>query len=280
MTSATKTVVWIASYPKSGNTWARFLACNLLHGSQESAAALNGLAPDVHELLAAANATPAADGAPTADGAPPAELLKTHFALSEGLPYLDRTRAAIYIVRDPADVLTSNFFYSMRSMGSADASPAAFDAYLEEFIEHRGDPRWIERGMGSWEDNVRSWRSAAGFPVLGLRYEDMIAEPLAAGRAIAALLRPQATDSEVREAVQNSSFERMREIERADIRAQRIGIFYKPYLHDSIARGNRFMRRGIVGDGDARLSAAQRTRLRQVFGPLLHELGYAHTRDP
>jgi len=258
----TNTVVWIASYPKSGNTWARFLACNLLHGIQESAAALNELAPDVHE---------------PADATPPAELLKTHFALSDSLPYLDRTRAAIYVVRDPADVLASNFFYSRRSTGSADASPAALDAYVEEFIEHRGDPRWVERGMGSWELNVRSWRSAAGFPVLCLRYEDMIADPLSAGRAIASLLRPQATDSEVRAAVRNSTFERMREIERADIRAQRIGIFYKPYLRDSIARGNRFMRRGIVGDGDARLSADQRIRLRRVFAPLLHELGYAQT---
>jgi hypothetical protein len=272
MNTITKTVVWIASYPKSGNTWARFLACNLRHGSQDSAAALNGLAPDIHELMAAAN------GALPANGAPPAELLKTHFAFSAGLPYLGQTRAAIYVVRDPGDVLASNFFYSRRSTASADVSRAAFDAYVEQFIEHRGDPRWLEQGMGSWEDNVRSWRSATEFPVLCLRYEDMIADPLSAGRAIASLLRPQATDSEVRDAVRNSSFERMREIERADIRAQRIGIFYKPYLRGSIEGGNRFMRRGIVGDGDARLSADQRSRLRRVFDPLLHELDYAQTR--
>src|SRR5882757_11182682 len=45
-----RSVVWIASYPKSGNTWLRFLICNLAFGPVESAAQLNQLAPDLHEL--------------------------------------------------------------------------------------------------------------------------------------------------------------------------------------------------------------------------------------
>jgi hypothetical protein len=257
-------VVWIASYPKSGNTWVRFMACNLLHGRQDTAAALSALAPDVHEL-----------GGPL-DAAPPAGLLKTHFAFSSSLPYAERTAAAIYVVRDPADVLASNFFYSQRSSAQSDASPAAFNRYVEAFIEHRGDPRWIERGMGSWEDNVRSWLKAPRpFPVLQLRYEDIVADAVSACRAIAELLRPQSTEANIAQAVHNSSFQRLREIERADIHDKRVGIFYKPYLQSSIDSGSRFMRRGVIGDGSARLSAEQRARLRSEFSPLLQELGYA-----
>jgi hypothetical protein len=256
-------IVWIASYPKSGNTWVRFMACNLLYGPQDSAAALNTLAPDIHELAA------------TANGPAPARLLKTHFGFSARLPYVDQTAAAIYVVRDPADVLASNFFYSRRSGPQFEASPDGFDRYVDAFIEHRGDPRWVERGMGSWEDNVRSWLSSPlPFPVLKVRYEDLVADPETACAALAGVLRPDSAEADIRQAVQSSSFQRMREIERADIRNQRVGIFYKPYLQQSIDAGSRFMRRGVVGDGPGRLNRDQRARLRSAFGSLLQELGY------
>jgi hypothetical protein len=256
-------VVWIASYPKSGNTWVRFMTGNLLFGRQESAASLNALIPDVHEM------------GPVADRELPAPLLKTHFAFSAALPHAPRTAAAIYVVRDPADVLVSNYFYSQRSQRGTGAAPGDFDRYVDSFIEHRGDPRWTQLGMGSWEDNVRSWIARTEFPVLRLRYEDLIDDPAAGCRAIARLLRPDSAQHEILTAVDNASFERMRQIERADILAQRVGIFYKPYLQPAFDAGIRFMRRGVVGDGRARLSEAQRGRLRSAFSGLLEELGYA-----
>jgi len=262
MTAAPKNIVWIASYPKSGNTWVRFMACNLLFGRQESAAALASLAPDIHEMSGAAGA--------------PAGLLKTHFAFSPGLPYAERTAAVIYVVRDPADVLTSNFFYAQRSAQVSADSPDAFSQYFETFIENRGDPRWIGLGMGSWEQNVRSWlKIAHDFPVLPLRYEDLSADPASACRALAKLLRPDSSADEIQQAVLNSSYTRMREIERSDIREKRVGIFYKPYLQTAIDSGARFMRRGVVGDGAARLTADQRVRLHARFEPLLRDLGYS-----
>jgi hypothetical protein len=259
---ATGKIVWLASYPKSGNTWARFIACNLLFGRQESASGLNALIPDIHEIQGFPDAAPAA-------------LLKTHYVFSPRLPYAARTAAAIYVVRHPADVLTSNFFYARRRGDQSTDSPDAFGRYLDQFIDNRGDPRWIERGMGSWDENVRSWLDAAHpFPVLRLRYEDLCADPEQAGAAMAELLRPNSTPAEIRQAVHDSSFAKLREIERADIRDRRVGIFYKPYLQGSIDSGSRFMRRGVVGDGEARLSVEQRERLRGAFEPLLEELGY------
>jgi hypothetical protein len=78
----------------------------------------------------------------------------------------------------------------------------------------------------------------------------------------------------VHEAVLNSSFQRMREVEEADIRERKVGIFYKPYLQPSIDSGLRFMRHGAVGDGANRLTPEQRERLRNAFQPLLSQLGY------
>jgi hypothetical protein len=263
MLAMPKDIAWIASYPKSGNTWVRFMACNLLYGRQESASMLNTLAPDIHEM--AAGEVPSHAG-----------LLKTHFAFSATLPNTDRTAAAIYVVRNPADVLTSNYFYSQRSERQSDVSADAFGHYFDAFVQNRGDPRWIESGMGSWEHNVRSWLGGHhAFPLLQIRYEDMVADPTSACRSIARLLRPESTADEISQAVRNSSFQRMREIERSDIRDKRVGIFYKPYLQASIDAGNRFMRRGVAGDGAARLTADQRRRLRDAFSALMRELGYA-----
>ncbi len=261
---AMKGVTWIAAYPKSGNTWMRFMVCNLLFGRQESAAALATLVPDIHE------------GPPVTECPKQGAVLKTHFPYSGRLAFADRTAAAIYIIRHPADVLVSNFFYSQRSAGNTDPSTADFDQYVEMFLEHRGDKRWIELGMGSWEQNVRSWlKGGLPFPVVRIRYEDMIDDPQGACRSMARLLRPESSAADIEGAVRNSSFSRMRDIERADIRAKRIGIFYKPYLQASIDSGNRFMRRGLAGDGVARLNPQQRARMRDAFGALLQEMGYA-----
>lgn len=256
-------IIWIASYPKSGNTWMRFFACNLLFGRQESAESLNTLIPDLHEMGAVATLPPGRG------------IYKTHFPFSASLPSAAATAGAIYVVRDPADVLTSNFFYSQRSTDRPDDAGATFDAYVEQFIRSGGDERWLARGIGSWEENVRSWTGSQPFPVVTVRYEDMVNDPLGTGRRMAEILKPGCASADIAEAVRNSSFQRLREIEKSDIRAKRVGIFYKPYLQSAIASGHRFMRRGLPGDGRSRLSADQRRRLKGQFGTLLAELEYA-----
>lgn len=256
-------IVWIASYPKSGNTWVRFLACTLLFGRQDSAAGLNVLAPDVHEL-----------GRVPADH-PHRGLMKTHFAFGETLPLVARTAAAIYVVRHPADVIVSNFYYAQRSRGAAPDSLADFDAYVDTFLTTGGDPRLASLGLGTWAGNVTSWLDRRHpFPVACLRYEDLSADPIAVATGLASFLRPHSTAEEIRTAVELSSFARMREVEEADIRAERVGIFYKPYLKGSIDSGLRFMRSGRSGEGIEMLNGAQRARLTAAFGSLLRDLGY------
>jgi hypothetical protein len=258
-----RNIVWIASYPKSGNTWVRFMACNLLFGQQNSAAAMNVLAPDIHEV------------GPQFGHGSHAGLVKTHFAYSSSLPLAERTAGAIYVVRRPEDVLVSNFHYANRSGGDANDSRTAFDQYFEAFMLHRGDPRWVRLGMGSWEENVMSWLGGAHpFPVVAIRYEDLSADPQRVCSGLAQLLRPGSSAADIAQAVDNSMFARMREIEEADIREERVGIFYKPYLQESVDAGLRFMRRGSVGEGAKRLTPEQRARLADVFAPTLKQLRY------
>jgi ABC-type transporter MlaC component len=258
--SADRTVVWIVSYPKSGNTWVRFLVCNLVFGPQDSAAALNQLVPDIHELAA----PPPPPNQPV--------LLKTHFPFTPALPLATSTAGAIYVVRDPADVMLSNFHYSQRS-GAANS--AALAQYLEQYLAARGDPRWITLQMGPWDEHVRSWLGgSAPFPVLALRYEDLLRDSLQAARQIAAFLGLARSAHQLQQAVAAASFARMREIEEADIHRKNVGIFYKPYLQTSIDAGLRFMRAGRAGEAARVLTPQQRQQIAAAFAPMMQELGY------
>lgn len=263
MEEAQSNIVWIASYPKSGNTWLRFLACNLLFGQVDSAESLNRLAPDLHELREV----------PDLSGR---LLLKTHFPYSDSLPLGQFTGSAIYVVRDPADVMLSNYHYSLRRGAANNDSVAAFARYFDSYLAARGDPKWISLRMGSWEQNVRSWQEAGrSFPLLWLRYEDLLAEPSKAAELVARHLGLKSTPDSLARAVAGASFERMRQIEEADISAQRVGIFYKPYLQSSINAGLRFMRGGRSGEARRTLTPDQQRRFDEVFGPIRHELGYS-----
>jgi hypothetical protein len=250
MSAPQRNIVWIASYPKSGNTWMRFMLCSLLYGELHTAEALNRLAPDIHEAGNALDVTVSG------------MLVKTHFIYSAKLPFVDRTSAAIYVVRDPIDVFSSNFHYYQRRMGGGSDSGAVLDQYFDTFLQNRGDPRWRDFGMGTWDENVRSWIEPQPFPVVCVKYEDMVANPRRTCEMLAKLCRPGSTANDIERAVLNSSFERMRRIEAEDIRAKRVGIFYKPYLQPSIDAGVRFMRSGGVGGGSASLNPDQRSRLR------------------
>jgi aryl sulfotransferase len=260
---AGRNVVWIVSYPKSGNTWVRFLVCNLIFGVQDSAAALARLAPDIHEFRA------------VPEPPPQTIFMKTHFPFSSAMPLAAHTAGAIYIVRDPADVMLSNFHYSRRDGSQTSAGPVALARYVDEYLAARGGRRWLELGMGAWDDHVRSWLATPHpFPVLLVRYEDLLRDGLGCARQLCKFLGLDRGTEDVQRAVAGASFARLREIEEQDIRGENVGIFYKPYLRPSLDAGLRFMRAGKAGEAASVLSAEQQQRVQATFGPLMHELGY------
>jgi aryl sulfotransferase len=241
----------------------RFLVCNLVFGAVDSAAMLSRLAPDLHEMGGVIE--------------PPRRrlLIKTHFRYSPSLPLAPHTAAAIYVLRDPADVMLSNFHYSQRSGTSAAETAADFVRYFDAFVAAGGDPRWLELGMGSWEENVRSWVGVShDFPVLRIRYEDLLSDGINVATAVCRILGITRTDKDIAAATAGAAFDKMSEIEESDIKTQRVGIFYKPYLQKSIASGLRFMRNGTSGEAARTLTDAQKSRFDEVFGSVRREFGY------
>lgn len=276
--------VWLASWPKSGNTWVRCLLTNFLSESNEpvSIDALIGrlaanmktfdtfagvpsshctedeaesLRPSVYRFQAAAEVESGHDG-----------LLfsKVHdafgvTALREPLFPPDVTAGAVYLMRNPLDVAVSWAFHGgitdMSKTVAALCSPAGRMA--------AGNSDQLRQRMGDWSSHVESW-TCAPFPVLVLRYEDLLAEPVETLAQLVRFLKLNGDDDKnrLRRAVEFSSFARLREAE------DQHGFLDRP--PDS----RRFFRSGRAGDWRSYLTSQQARAVIEAHGPVMSTWGY------
>lgn len=184
---------FIVSYPRSGNTWTRFLIANLLHPEQPATFAnIEHLVPDAE---AQSNRMLKQIQRP--------RYIKSH-------EYFDhRYRRVIYIVRDPRDVALSYYNFARKYRHIDDSYP--LDRYVDDFVSGRlSSADW-----GTWGENVGTWISArAKDPnFLLLRYEDMIENPARDLSRIAEFFRIDAGSDRLATVIERSSAQRMRELE-------------------------------------------------------------------
>jgi len=186
--------IFLVSYPRSGNTWMRFLLANLIYPDQEvSFLTIGNLVAD-----------PARASRKFLKSLPRPRILKSHY------PFDSRYRKVVYLVRDPRDVAVSEYYFSLKKL-RLDAS-VTIDQFVESFVA--GD----RSAYGSWWENVASWIAARkGDPgFLLVRYEDLLRETVAELSRVASFLAIDRNPDAVRTAVQRSSFERMRQLEKAE----------------------------------------------------------------
>jgi len=263
-------IVWIASYPKSGNTWLRFLLAGLLLRKIESSAQVARQIPDIHDGIAGAHLF----GKQTT-------LIKTHWKFWTGLPLREDTIGVLYLLRHPVDVLESNQNYALQRSGNLrrEATPDEVaklaNRIVEEYIAAGGYPRFREFGIGSWEEHVRSWTfSGIAFPRLLVKYEDLQADPASTLEKICRFLQLKRSDEQIRQAATGASKEAMRRLEDAEIEGHINGMFYQSRNEPGLAAGHRFVGRSSSGDSLFKLTEDQRRRARERFLPLMREFGY------
>lgn len=273
-------IYWLASYPKSGNTWFRVLLDNLRGGGPVPARinALSGNAIStsrawLDEMLGYASADLSADEIdrlrPTLYRwtlrAPGVAIVKTHEAwtlTADGEPLLGReaTLGAVYLVRHPFDVAVSaaahwrcSFDAAIERMGSTEAALSDSRRSLRPHIRQR---------LLSWSQHVRSWTDGAAPNVLLLRYEDLLADTEHHFARAAIHLGLDADPVQVARAVQHSRFEELARQEREQ------GFRERP------PDVQRFFRSGRAGGWREALSTAQVDRLLNDHGELMKALGY------
>ncbi len=236
-------IIWLASYPKSGNTWLRFLLASYFFGPPASSVEVGQRIPDIHKVKIIPPVAGHDLGLGISTPGRRVVLAKTHFAAAVGHPHWNQTAAAIVVVRNPADVLLSNLNF-MRLEGSVASLKVTDEQYARIFIQMGGDPRWLDTGFGTLDLHLASWQGASTFPRLAIRYEDLKGDTAGTLRRIVEFLRPVGgvDEEKLAAAVQASSFERMREMEVEEKKAGKRTMFEGNAV--KARRGETFVRGG------------------------------------
>ena len=183
-------IIWIASYPKSGNTWVRSLLSaylysnngifnfDLLHKIQQfpSKPYFKFFLKDFTDIKKISDHWSAAQDRINLFNNN-ITFLKTHSALCtfENNSFTNKrnTKAAIYIVRDPRNVITSLSHHN--SLSVLDTLDFLTDSnQMSVRNEWGGKEFGIATVLGSWSDHFKSWRNLNFAPILIVRYEDLI----------------------------------------------------------------------------------------------------------
>lgn len=251
------TITWLASYPKSGNTWLRFLLANIISGGPPAnSLAVSKLVYDIHQ-----------PDIPFEPAAPDQLFIKTHFARAAGHPRLNETSRAVHIVRHPRDVLLSALNYRRMEGVIENLTDAQ---YAETFISHAGDPLWARLGYGSWIQHAASWAAGSPFPVLTIRYEDLKADAEKTLKAVLEFVELGASDADIARAVEQCSFDKLRAVE---IRERGKKTIFPGTAKDTKAK-RFFFNKGATGQSLDALMPGLDAALDARFGPALAKLGY------
>lgn len=265
-------IIWVSSYPKSGNTWLRFILTHLLLNKPGSSHEVDQFIPEA--IIQPGHRLDLISDQPV--------LLKTHWDFSLNLPLMKNTLGFIYIVRNPLDILCSQFNFNRLRLNKDNSSISEnelkkqLNLYIDTFISHKGNPlNGDGGGHTSWIEGVNNWlRASESYPCILLRYEDMLEDTNNQIKKIARFFNVMADNKFISEIEQTSSFKSMKRLEEKEIKNKKGGFFYHDSLSTAFKSGNRFMRKGKTGEGRKLLTSDQLSRFVETFEDTMNLVGY------
>lgn len=236
--------IFLVSFPKSGNTWTRFLLANLRFPNEPATwENINRLIPD-----------PTGTAKRDFDRMPRPRIIKSHECFDPRYPRV------IYIVRDPRDVVLSQYHYHRKIRKIEDDS--SLEKFVTRFLAGETCPH------GSWGQNIATWLyTSEGTPrFLLLRYEDLVVDTARELAKIVAFLQLSAGTEQIAQAVERSSADRMRQLEKAQTDK------------NELVKGSRkdlsFVRAAGSGGWRSELPEPMVARIEVAWGLLMQRLGY------
>lgn len=276
-----KNIIWLASYPKSGNTWFRVFLSNLFNDSHEPADINN-----LHETPIASARQPFDDvtGLPSSDltfqeveqlrpevyryqaqeldGIQYRKVHDAYTYLEDGSPLFptDVSLGAIYFIRNPLDVLISFAHHSAKE-------PA-------DMIEVLNDPgkafgkspkrlfNQLRQKLSTWSGHVKSWLDQQNIPVHVMRYEDMRRSPKNTFLQAVNFLNLEVGEESVEEALKKSDLSVLKEQEK------------KKGFKEKMIKADSFFRKGQVGEWKEVLTKDQVDQIVNEHAEVMKRFGY------
>jgi hypothetical protein len=268
-------LTWIASYPKSGNTWVRALLLNYLAPAGATVPlndfkaipiaaarplfdqALGGesdlLLP--HEIPALRNAW-----YDRVAHRQPGHFFKVHDQYDPQLFTPANSSLVLYIIRNPWDVAVSYAAHGGRSVAET-ISILADETYVASRSITERKPQ-LPQFYGSWSGHVASWADQTAIPVHITRYEDLLASPCPTFAALLQACGYSIDEARLHTAIEACSFQRLRAQEDAG------GFDEKP------AKAAKFFRQGRAGAWRDVLTPDQSAQIAHRHAATIARFGY------
>jgi len=278
-------ILWIASYPKSGNTWFRMFLSHILRDEISSidinqyesdgiASARNAfdyysgldstdltreeierLRPDVYEKMSA-----------TAEGL---LIIKAHDAyktLPDGRHLFPSpaTKAAVYLLRNPLDVLVSYAHHNGQSIEKTIKAMNNADHTLS--YKKNNALSQLPHFLGTWSHHVQSWTEIPSFTYV-IRYEDLHQKPLDTFKKAAEAIGLNKSTERIKKAIEATSFDNLQKQE------QEKGFHERPHSSSS------FFRSGKLGSWRESLTEKQAGAIIEKHSVMMKRYGYLDHKD-
>ncbi len=242
--------VYLASYPRSGQHWTRFMLFEILTQGAPDFDNLDSTIPPVGRHHRSPSIIPGGG-----------RLIQTH------QKYRQEYKKAILLARDVRDIVLSDYAWDESLDLTKHLDIENLDQYLRPWLLGKTQTP----GAGAWQDHLMSWlESPLAFNgnMLVIRYEDMRRNTEEELARMVEFLGVPVNREHIRQAIANNSVEKMRAKEDTSVK-------YDPKtVGRKLGEERRFIRKGAVGGWRAKLTDAQVQVIEEYAGSALARLGY------
>lgn len=289
MEGLTGNIIWLASYPKSGNTWFRVFYTNLVR-DLDTPVSVNELEPrliassrtqfDDYTGVESSNLCPdeierlrplvyETISRVEGNGEKPI-YMKIHDAFTrtgDGCPLVSpqATRGAIYFLRNPLDVAVSFAHHISCDIDTIIGKMAADSHCLNDRTDRIGNQ--FRQRLLSWSNHVTGWVDGLGARLHLMRYEDMLRAPLESFAAAVRFARLPDEPDRIQKALR---FSDIRELQRQE---QTHG------FREKSQRAKSFFRKGKTGSWREVLTDRQAQRIIHDHRIAMKRFGYLDDHD-
>lgn len=280
-------IFWISSYPKSGNTWLRFLIASYYYSKEgffdENVLKYIDQFPqknffkefDYDPKIPTDTTRFWIKAQEKINQDKKIRFFKTHniFGSVNNFQFTNKENSigCVYVVRDPRNVITSlKNFYEMND-DQAFKFITSKSQYIYDFHKFVEDGYSDFQLISSWEANYESWKSQKRIPVKIIRYEDLLNQTYAVLNGVITFInkvtgvKEKILKNKIKNAVSSTSFHKLKEKEKKE------GFFEAPKsrMDDSKIP---FFNLGPKNDWKKILNDDLKIKLNEIFKKKLEEL--------